>query len=130
MAIWFKHLCLGVIIGLMGMLIHVSPAGHWLEEKFGLYWLFHLRGAVTAPEKIMVVAIDQYSAAKLDLPLTPRSWPRDLHAQLIERLTQAGARIIVFDLIFDKPGDVVAHDERLIANGKSGQYCAGGAFGA
>jgi len=116
MAIWFKHLCLGVIIGLMGMLIHVSPAGHWLEEKFGLYWLFHLRGAVTAPEKIMVVAIDQYSAAKLDLPLTPRSWPRDLHAQLIERLTQAGARIIVFDLIFDKPGDIVAHDERLIAS--------------
>lgn len=116
MAIWLKHLYLGVFIGLLGVMVHVSPAGLWLEEKYGLHWLFHLRGAVTAPEKVMVVAIDQYSATQLDLPLTPRSWPRNLHAQLIDRLTQAGARIVVFDLIFDKPSDVSSHDEQLVAS--------------
>ena len=116
MAVWLKHLYLGVFIGLLGVMVYVSPAGHWLEEKYGLYWLFHLRGAVTAPEKVMVVAIDQYSATQLDLPLTPRLWPRNLHAQLIERLTQAGARIVVFDLIFDKPGEIIAHDEQLVAS--------------
>lgn len=116
MANWLKHLYLGVIIGLLGVMVHVSPAGLWLEEKYGLHWLFHLRGVVTAPEKVMVVAIDQYSATQLDVPLTPRLWPRNLHAQLIDRLTQAGARIVVFDLIFDKPSDTIAHDELLVAS--------------
>jgi adenylate cyclase len=110
---WFRHLFLGVFIGLLGVIVHLSPADLLLEEKFGLYWLFQLRGAVTAPKNVVVVAIDQPSATQLDLPVTPRLWPRDLHAQLIEQLTQAGARIIVFDLIFDTPSAVPAHDERL-----------------
>ncbi|AEJ00138.1 adenylate/guanylate cyclase with Chase sensor [Nitrosomonas sp. Is79A3] len=113
---WLKHLLLGVFIGLLGVIVHLSPAGLWLEEKFGLYWLFHLRGAMTAPDNVMVVAIDQPSAAQLGLPMTPRLWPRDLHAQLIEQLTQSGARIIVFDLIFDTPGMEAAHDVRLASS--------------
>lgn len=119
MARWLKHLLLGVFAGLLGVIVHLSPAGLWLEEKFGLYWLFHLRGAVTAPENVMVVAIDQPSAARLNLPVTPRLWPRNLHAQLIEQLTQAGARIIVFDLIFDTPGAVAAQDEKLAVSMKA-----------
>ena len=60
----------------------------------------------------MVVAIDQYSATRLVY-----RWRHGcLHAQLIERLTQAGARIVVFDLIFDKPSDNIAHDEQLVAS--------------
>lgn len=113
---WLKHFLLGIFIGSLGVIVHLSPAGLWLEEKFGLYWLFHLRGAVTAPENIMVVAIDQPSATRLDLPITPRLWPRNLHAQLIEQLTQSGARIIIFDLIFDTPGMVAAHDEKLASS--------------
>lgn len=119
MTSWLKYLLFGAFTGLLGVIIHLSPAGLWLEERFGLYWLFHLRGAVTAPENVMVVAIDQSSAARLNLPVTPRLWPRDLHAQLIEQLTQAGARIIVFDLIFDTPGAVAAHDEKLAASMKA-----------
>ena len=110
---WFRYLLLGVFIGLLGVIVHLSPMGLLLEEKFGLYWLFQLRGTVTAPPNVLVVAIDQPSATQLDLPVSPRLWPRDLHAQLIEKLTQAGARIIVFDLIFDTPSAVPAHDEKL-----------------
>mgnify|MGYP001601287313 CR=1 FL=1 len=113
MAKWFKQLLLGSLIGLFGILVYLSPVGSALEEKFGLYGLFHLRGAVHAPDEVVVVAIDQPSATQLDLPVTPRLWPRDLHARLIDTLTAAGARIIIFDLIFDTPSAIPENDEKL-----------------
>lgn len=116
---WLKHLLLGIVIGLTGVIVHLSPAGLWMEEKFGLYWLFHLRGAVVAPDNVVVVAIDQPSASRFNLPMTPQLWPRELHARLIEQLTQAGARTIVFDLIFDTPSAIVAYDHKLALSMKT-----------
>ena len=110
---WFKQLLLGSFIGLFGVLIYLLPFGLALEEKFGLNWLFHLRGAITAPDDVVVVAIDQPSATQLDLPITPRLWPRDLHASLIDKLTEAGARVIIFDLIFDTPSATPDNDKKL-----------------
>ena len=72
-----------------------------IEENFELHWLFHLRGAVAAPPEVAIVAIDEESAWKLGLPTKPSEWPRSLHAQLIDRLARAGARLICFDLTFD-----------------------------
>jgi adenylate cyclase len=110
----FKNqLVFGSFMGFVGILLHLSPFGLMLEEKFGLYWLFNLRGAITAPDDAIVVAIDQPSARQLNLPLIPRLWPRDLHARLIEKLTEAGARIIIFDLIFDTPSIGSENDEKL-----------------
>jgi len=113
MAKWFKQLLLGSFIGLFGVLVYLLPFGLELEEKFGLNLLFHLRGAITAPADVIVVAIDQPSATQLDLPITPRLWPRDLHASLIEKLTEAGARVIIFDLIFDTPSVIPENDKKL-----------------
>lgn len=113
MAKWLKQLLLGSAIGLSGVFVYLSPLGLVLEEKFGLDGLFFLRGAITAPDDVIVVAIDQPSATQLDLPLTPRLWPRDLHAHLIDKLAQAGASIIIFDLIFDTPSAIPKNDEKL-----------------
>lgn len=110
---WHKLLAFGVVIGLMGAGVFLTPHGQKLEEKFGLYWLFHLRGPIAAPDDVVIVALDQPSATQLNFPLLPRLWPREMHAQLIEWLTAAGARIIVFDLIFDSPGLVSEHDKQL-----------------
>ncbi|UJP04872.1 MAG: adenylate/guanylate cyclase domain-containing protein [Nitrosomonas sp.] len=110
---WYKRLLPGLLIGLIGAGILMMPVGQKLEEKFGLYWLFHLRGAIPAPDQVAIIAIDQPSAVQLDLPLLPRLWPREMHARLIERLTAAGARLIVFDLIFDSPSPVPRQDEKL-----------------
>jgi len=41
-------------------------------------------------------------------------WSRALHAQLIRRLTAAGARAIVFDIVFDAPGNPA--DDRKLAD--------------
>ncbi len=106
---WFRQLFLGGMLGLFGVVAHLMP----LEEKFGLSWLFHLRGAVTAPENVVVVAIDQLSAMQLGLSIKPRLWPRDIHARLLDKLAHAGARVIIFDLVFDTPSILAETDERL-----------------
>ncbi|MCH9640027.1 MAG: adenylate/guanylate cyclase domain-containing protein [Betaproteobacteria bacterium] len=108
-----KPLFLGVIVGLFGVLVNLTPLGLALEENYGLDFLFFLRGPVTVPNDVAVIAIDQPSATALDLPITPQSWPRELHARLIDKLSAAGARAIVFDLLFDKQGIVPEDDAKL-----------------
>ncbi len=110
---WLKHLWFGFFIGLTGVIVYLSPAGWWLEEKFGLASLFHMRGAITAPDDVVVVAIDLPSSSQLGLSIKPRLWPRDVHARLIDTLTQAGARVIIFDLVFDSPSLIPEQDEQL-----------------
>ncbi|KFI17928.1 guanylate cyclase, partial [Nitrosococcus oceani C-27] len=75
--------------------------------------LFQLRGAIKAPDEVVVVALDQQSATQLKLHVKPRLWPRNIHARLIDQLAAAGASAIIFDLIFDTPSDIPEQDEEL-----------------
>jgi len=101
-------LVLGVLVGAAGMLA-VAAAAQW-EQLFGLRWLFAVRGAARAPDSVVVVALDEKSAADLGLPGNPRAWPRTLHAQLTRYLAESGARVVAFDLTFDSPGARPEHD--------------------
>lgn len=47
---------------------------------------------------IYIIGIDDASMQVLDLRWP---WPRNIHAQLIDRLTEGGASIIAFDILFD-----------------------------
>lgn len=49
--------------------------------------------------EVVVVAIDEPSLAGIG----PWPWPRDVHAQLIDRLAAAGAKTIVHTTLFDSP---------------------------
>ncbi|MFH1021191.1 MAG: CHASE2 domain-containing protein, partial [Pseudomonadota bacterium] len=51
---------------------------------------------------IFIVGIDDESIAALGLPWP---WPRSLYARLIEALNRAGAGVIAFDIIFERPSD-------------------------
>ena len=98
----------------VGGLLAVAPGDRFdLEREFGLPWLYWVRGPVTAPAHVVVVAIDEESALTLGLRERPREWPRGLHAELIQRLTAAGARLIIFDLTFDTPGALPDEDKKL-----------------
>jgi len=110
-----RGLALGLTIGLAGTLaIALAPWVH-IEETLGLDWLFNLRGPVSPPGNVVIVAIDEQSTQKLGLPDKPRDWPRDLHAQLVRYLASAGARVISFDLTFDTPSTDAASDQQLAA---------------
>ena len=95
----------GAIAALFGILVVLSPVGTLLEERFGLSWLFWTRGPVIPPADVVVVSLGSDSAERLGLPQKLREWPRRIYAQLIERLVDAGAAVIVFDLRLDEPRD-------------------------
>lgn len=104
---------MGFLIGLAGLCI--SPFHFVLnfDENVGMGLLFKLRGALKAPSDAVVVSIDKESAEKLNLSDNPDKWPRSLHARLIGKLAQAGARVIAFDVHFVEPRS--ANDDSLFA---------------
>ncbi len=108
-----KSLILGLIVGLLGVVLSLTPVGHELEENLGLGLLFKLRGKKDAPSEVVVVNIDKASSDELTLPNRPVDWPRALHARLIENLLREGAEVIVFDVTFDKESDPV--NDRIFA---------------
>ncbi|MCW1924543.1 adenylate/guanylate cyclase domain-containing protein [Luteolibacter arcticus] len=56
-------------------------------------------GEHTPPDDIVLVYLDESSHAQLGQSLS-QPWDRRLHARLVERLTEMGARMIVFDILF------------------------------
>jgi adenylate cyclase len=63
---------------------------------------FAMRGPREPPPELLLVGIDEPSFQ--DLRLT-WPWPRSLHARLVDRLSAAGARLVIFDIIFAEPSD-------------------------
>lgn len=104
---------LALSIGWAGVIVYLMPVGAIVEEKYGLSWLFHFRGTIPAPTDVIVIALDQSSASELNLPLNPKEWPRDRHADLIEKLVKSGAEVIAFDLRFSTCGSRTESNEKL-----------------
>lgn len=95
---------LGVAMALVGVVIQ-ALIGYDLDERIGLDVLFLQRGRLPPPPEVVLVAIDKSSSDHFGLPNAPDQWPRRLHAELIDRLSAAGAKLIVFDLFFKTAGD-------------------------
>src|SRR5215469_215614 len=53
-------------------------------------------------DEAVLVYMDEISHQRLNQSLNV-PWDRALHAKLIQRLTAAGARAVVFDIVFDAP---------------------------
>ena len=112
---------IGVGTAVVGLALALSPYGASFEERFGLAWLFAARGIVAAPDDVVVVGLDRRSAEKLGLPEKIRDWPRDLHAELIARLTAGGAPVVALDLILERerePGRDAALVEAIAEAGR------------
>jgi len=68
--------------------------------------------APLADSPVVIVYLDLASYKSRDLdPLKP--WPRELHAQLLHRLTVDGARAVVFDIVFSGASSNSAADGAL-----------------
>ena len=50
-------------------------------------------------QDVVIVGIDEYSLREIGR----WPWDREVHAQLIERLTEMGARAVLMDLILSEP---------------------------
>ncbi len=104
-----------LILGAAAALVLWALANRGLTEPLelkALDLLFRLRGPRPAESPVVLVAIDLPSLQALG----PWPWPRDRHAQLLERLK--GARVVALDILFEEPGDA-AQDRRLAAAAKA-----------
>lgn len=97
-----KAAILGLLVGILGMVCSFNKFGYNLEEDMGLGLLFKIRGSRNVPPEVVIVSIDNASADSFDLPPKLKTWPRSLHASLIENLTQRNVSLIVFDIVFDE----------------------------
>jgi adenylate cyclase len=109
----FKGLLLGMMIGLIGSLLGLSPYGTVFERSVGLDWLFSSRGEINPPPGVVVIAIDANTGTRLDIPELPRNWPRSIHGELVDALVNYGASAIVFDIDFHRVRSPV--DEQIFA---------------
>ena len=71
---------------------------------------FNLRKNIW-PDEAVIVYLDDQSRSALNQP-SNAPWDRSLYAQLLERLTIAGAKAVIFDVLFIDPGSPKA-DESL-----------------
>lgn len=92
---------LGLAAAAVGCAATFLPPMHELEEAVGLGWLFSARGTIEPPSEVAVVALSSESAEALGVSRDVDEWPRELHAELIELLQNAGASVIAFDIIFE-----------------------------
>ncbi|NVD35790.1 CHASE2 domain-containing protein [Marinobacter lutaoensis] len=88
---------LGLVLLVLLLLVQTSTLPDRLDN-----WLFDaylVNHPATPANDVVVVAIDEISLGHLGR----WPWPRSIHAQLIDKLQAAGARTIVFDVLFPEP---------------------------
>ncbi len=100
------------LTALTGLVAYQLPWGNPLENAS--YDLLFLPRPVVMPTEAAVVFLDEDSHRELDQKFN-LPWDRSLHARLVDRLTAAGARAVVFDIVFSDPGPVPAADEQFAA---------------
>lgn len=61
-----------------------------------------VRGQRPPPENLALVAIDDASIDLFQKQGFNLPWPRSVHAELVGALASAGARMVVFDVVFDQ----------------------------
>ena len=93
---WFA----GVLIVLTVLLLHLSfDLIGTLERKFYDFASTNTSSARHPSDHVAVIAIDDQSIASLG----PWPWPRDIHAQLIDKLAAAKAKVVVYTVFFFEP---------------------------
>jgi len=110
--IQYRKIKVGISVAIIGVILSVTPMGLDLEERYGLDILFKLRGAKTPPPEVVVVAITKKTLGYLKHGDRQKhqlhgeetyEWSRRYHARLLDKLSEKGASIVIFDMYFNKP---------------------------
>ncbi|MBM3501082.1 MAG: CHASE2 domain-containing protein, partial [Armatimonadetes bacterium] len=112
--LWYRlrRLVYGVLLGFIGSGIVVGwrvgnlPFSRRLREfELATYDdRMNWRGSVleaSREDPVVIVSIGEFSLSSFSEQGLRYPWPRDVHARLVRRLTQGGARVIAFDVNFD-----------------------------
>lgn len=107
-------LAVGLLAAATGLALHSAGLLSWLERDT-VDARFSLRGREAPARDVVVVGIDNDSLGQL--PRYPFS--RRLDARVLANLHAAGARVVVYDLSFDRPTTPAA-DEALYEAAREG----------
>ncbi|HEX2033539.1 MAG TPA: adenylate/guanylate cyclase domain-containing protein [Chloroflexota bacterium] len=92
----------------LAYLWQLIPGASHLQNQVTDATIFRHREGNRA-RRVVLVHIDEKSVAALGESYgRVFSWPRSLHAQVLRSLAEAGARVVVYDLLFDAPGCAVS----------------------
>jgi hypothetical protein len=72
---WITIAC-GLVVGALCAALLVNPSVRALEQRFGLQWLFDLRGPVEPPRHAILVLMNERSADAISLPRDPERFHR------------------------------------------------------
>ncbi len=131
MAAGLRALCLnygGIIVVTcsLGLLLTFSPLGDGFL-RFGYDILFVLRPDRN-PGDLVIVFLDEKSHRELQQP-DDRIWDRALHGRLLDRLTEGGARLVFFDILFNlESSDTKADEAFSEALARNGATILGASF--
>ena len=87
----------------------VLSLSHGLTLSNLLYDNLQRLSPLPVDPRILIVTIDDYSLQQLG----KWPWPRPVHADLLDRLTAAQPRGVLFDVIFSEPDPNPENDQRL-----------------
>jgi CHASE2 domain-containing sensor protein/tRNA A-37 threonylcarbamoyl transferase component Bud32 len=123
----WQYGCIGLGAVATALLTAANP--DWvqaLEYQMQTAWQ-ETRGKNVPPDNVLIVAIDDDSLAQGQLyqtdptglkalaPIQTWPWRRQAYAQVIDRLTAAGARVIGIDVLFTTPSVYGAADDQMLA---------------
>ncbi len=95
---------------LAGLILIIFPIGDSVRTS-SYDNLYHFRSSYT-PEDIVIVYLDEISHSALNQP-HDKIWDRALHAQLLDVLTSEGAKLIIYDIVFELESSNHESDEKL-----------------
>ena len=95
----------------LGFVLHFFPIGRGLVHAS--YDALQVARGERKADEAVIIYLDEKSHQELKQPLNA-PWDRALHARLVDLLTAAGAKCIVFDVVFSDPAlNNPAADETL-----------------
>jgi len=122
---------LSLLTALAGAWFLVMPIGESIRNA-SFDWYYTIPGAAVPPPSpcpVVVVYLDLESYLNRELdPIRP--WPRSLYAQLLDRLSRAGARAVAIDILFSHAETNAVDDLALRASiRRNGRVLLAGGIG-
>jgi adenylate cyclase len=117
----------GAVVWTVVLVLASTESGRRIENDLTLAALYAWRGAVDPPGDVVVIKLDESAADAFDQRVSVGNWPRVLHACLVTRLSEMGAAVIVFDVVFAEADKEASTLQRLSVGGRV--VCDGQASG-
>lgn len=112
-----------ILAAMLVFIVILLPYSPWvlsLEKRTGLMWLFRLRGEVSPPTDIVIVAINSAAAERMGYSRHSFTWPRTVYASLLKQLQLTTADMVIMDIAFRSPRteqEDAAFEEALAQSG-------------